>query len=114
MSSHTPTMRERAAARWAAAKPVAIALCLGLVAGPIVTSMAGFQVTRGTAQAATRAAVVEQQARFCEERVRAAVPEAGRLDWSRSYELSRQWSIMPGSAVPDIEVAQACARRLAG
>ena len=59
MSSRTNPMRETAAAKWAAAKPVAIGLAVGLVAGPVISGLAGFQVRTGTAQAAARAGVVE-------------------------------------------------------
>jgi hypothetical protein len=41
MSSHTATMRETAAAKWSAAKPVAIGLAVGLIAGPLISPMGG-------------------------------------------------------------------------
>lgn len=115
MSSHSPTMMENFAAKWASAKPIALALGAGLVVGPIVSGIAGFQVTRSSAQAETRAAVVEQQAQFCVERARATLPAGSpRLDWSRSYEVARQFSTMPGTTTTDSEVAQVCARKLSG
>jgi len=115
MSAHTTTMRQRASARWAAAKPIAIALGVGLVAGPIISGILGFQVTRSSAQAATRAAVVEQQAAFCAERARAGMTETGQLDWTRSNELARRFAAMPGAAgAADWEVTSACARKLQG
>ena len=58
MSGHTATMREAAAARWAAAKPVALGLAVGLVAGPVISGLAGFQVRTSTAQAAARDGIV--------------------------------------------------------
>jgi len=59
MSSRTNTMRETAAAKWAAAKPIAIGLAIGLTAGPVISGLAGFQVRTSTAQAAARAGVVD-------------------------------------------------------
>lgn len=112
MSSRTNTMRETAAARWAAAKPVAIGLAVGLAAGPVISGLAGFQIRTGTAQAAARAGVVEQQAAFCAERARAASGGAASLDWQARTDLARKWAAMPGSAVVDPEVVYACSGKL--
>ena len=112
MSSHTATMRETAAAKWAAAKPVAIGLGVGLIAGPVISGLAGFQVRTSTAQAAARAGVVEQQAAFCAERARAAAGGTAPLDWQARTDLARKWAAMPGSAVVDPEVVYACSGKL--
>jgi hypothetical protein len=119
MSSHTATMREMGAAKWAAAKPVAIGLAVGLIAGPIISGFAGFQVRTSTAQEAARAGVVEQQATFCAERARAATTgaaptgTAAPLDWQGRTELARRWAVMPGStAVVDPDVIYACSGKL--
>lgn len=112
-----PALRDRLAARWESGKPVVLALIGGLVAGPILTGMFGFQVRTSTAATAAHAGIVEQQAMFCHERARASLPaDAGKLDWNRGYELAKQWGAMPGAAAGtpvDPEVQQACARRLA-
>ena len=108
MSSRTETMRETAAARWAAAKPIAI----GLAAGPVISGLAGFQVRTTTAQAAARAGVVEQQAAFCAERARAASAGTALPDWQARTDLARKWAAMPGSAVVDPEVVYACSGKL--
>ncbi|MBV1796545.1 hypothetical protein [Siccirubricoccus sp. G192] len=112
MSSHTATMRETAAAKWATAKPIAIGLAIGLVAGPFISSFAGFQVRTSTAQTAARAGIVEQQAMFCAERARAAVPSTASLDWQGRSELARKWATMPGSTIADSEVVYACSGKL--
>jgi hypothetical protein len=115
MSSYTaPTMRQRAATGWAAGKPVAIGLAVGLVAGPLISGIAGFQVRTSTAEAAARAGVVEQQAMFCAERARAEAPNLGTLDWQGRTELARRWAAMPGSAAAEPEVLYACSSKLAG
>ena len=109
MSSHTATMRETAAAKWAAAKPVAIGLAVGLMAGPVISGLAGFQVRTSTA----RAGVVEQQAAFCAERARAAsTTGAAPLDWQGRSDLARKWAAMPGSAIVDMDVVYACSGKL--
>ena len=90
MSSRTNTMRETAAAKWAAAKPVAIGLAVGLIAGPVISGLAGFQVRTSTAQAAARAGAVEQQAAFCAERARAASAGTALLDWQGRTDLARK------------------------
>jgi hypothetical protein len=41
MTSHTATMRETAAAKWAAAKSIAFGLAIGLAAGPVISGLAG-------------------------------------------------------------------------
>ena len=112
MSSHTATMRETAAAKWAAAKPVAIGLAVGLIAGPVISGFAGFQVRTSTAQTAMRASVVEQQAAFCAERARAASTGTAQLDWQGRSDLARKWAAMPGSAIVDTEVVYACSGKL--
>src|SRR5689334_8918776 len=62
------TAWENAASKWTAAKPAAIALAIGLVAGPLISNAIGWQVTSGTARAEIHAGIVEQQAMFCEAR----------------------------------------------
>jgi hypothetical protein len=112
MSSHTKTMRETAAAKWATAKPMVIGLAIGLVAAPFISSFAGFQVRTSTAQATTRAGIVEQQATFCAERARAAATGTAPLDWQGRTDLARKWATMPGSTVADPEVVYACSGKL--
>jgi hypothetical protein len=113
MSSETGTMRDSVAAKWAAAKPILLGLAVGLVAGPIVSGMTGFQVRSSTAQAASRAGIVEQQAAFCAERARGAATGTNLADWQARNDLARKWAVMPGATVADPEVAYACAGRLA-
>jgi hypothetical protein len=107
------TAWENAASKWTAAKPAAIALAIGLVAGPLISNYIGWQVTSGTARAEIHAGIVEQQAMFCEARARAAMPTAAKLDWTARYELAGKWAVMPGSAPADSDVTSACATKLA-
>lgn len=107
------TAWENAASKWTAAKPAAIALVIGLVAGPLISNAIGWQVTSGTARAELHDGLVEQQAVFCEARARAEVPTAAKLDWEARYALAGKWAVMPGSAPADPDVTSACARKLA-
>lgn len=112
VSSHTMTMRQTAAAKWSAAKPVVMGLAIGLVAGPIISGFTGFQVRTSTAEAAARAGIVEQQATFCAERARAATPGSAALGWQARADLARQWAAMPGTTSVDSDVIYACSSKL--
>jgi hypothetical protein len=85
---------------------------VGLVAGPLIASYAGWQVSSTTANAQLRAGVVEQQASFCDARARADVPDASNLGWSARRDLAQQWALMPGSATADPAVVSACTDKL--
>lgn len=112
MSDRVATLRETASAKWAAAKPIAIGLAIGLIAGPIISGAVGFQVRTSTAQAAARAGSVDQQATFCAEQARAATPDTASLDWQGRTELARKWATMPGSTIADPDVVYACSGKL--
>jgi hypothetical protein len=107
------TAWENVASKWTAAKPAAVALVIGLVAGPLISNAVGWQVTSGTARAEIHSGIVEQQAVFCEARARADVPTVAKLDWEGRYALAGKWAVMPGSAPADSDVTSACARKLA-
>jgi hypothetical protein len=109
MSATTKT----AAAKWESAKPKVIYLAIGLIAGPVITNMAGLQVTSGAAQNRVRAGIVEQQALFCEAKARADVAEPGKLEWSARADLAKKWAAMPGATATDSNVVSACASKLA-
>ena len=107
------TTWESAVSKWRTAKPLAIALAIGLVAGPLISNYVGWQVTSRTARAEIHAGIVDQQAMFCEARARADVAAPGELDWTKRYELAVKWAQMPGAGPVDSDVTSACARKLA-
>ena len=107
------TNMQTAQAKWQAAKPIVFALAIGLVAGPMISSYMGWQVTRGTAQAQMRENVTEQLAMICAARAKAVVADTGTLDWSARNELAKKWVVRAGAPLADLNVADACARRLA-
>jgi hypothetical protein len=110
-----PNMLQTATAKWAELKPIVIGVAIGLVAGPIVSGVAGFQIRTSTAEAANRAGIVEQQAMFCAERGRAALPPGTATpDWQARNALARQWAAMPGSTTADPEVVYACSNKISG
>lgn len=112
-----PALRDRLVVRWERDRPVVLALIGGLVAGPILSGMLGYQVRASTAASAVQSGIVAQQAMFCAERARASLPAGtGKLDWNQGYDLAKQWAAMPGAAAGtpvDSAVQQDCARRLA-
>lgn len=109
----TTTMKT-AAAKWQTAKPKVMYLVIGLIAGPLLTSFTGLQVLSRTAQDQTHAGIVELQAVICAAQARTQVADATKLEWSARSELAKQWAVMPGATTAEPEVANACARKLAG
>ena len=103
---------QTAQAKWQAAKPIVFALAIGLVAGPLISSYMGWQVTRATAQAQMRENVTEQLAMVCAARAKAEVADAGALDWSARSELAKKWVVTAGAPLADLDVTDACTRRL--
>jgi hypothetical protein len=98
---------------WESAKPKVMYLVIGLIAGPFITNIAGWQVLSGTARQQVEASVIEQQATFCAANARIAVADTAKLDYSARTELAKKWAVMPGATTADSAVASACARKLA-
>lgn len=118
MSAGTPSAFARfssdVSARWTTAKPLLLALGVGLVAGPIISGMVGFQMRTSTAQTLAHSGVVEQRAIYCADRARVETPDTARLDWSTRNTLARRFATSPvGGNDVDPDVARACADRLA-
>jgi hypothetical protein len=99
--------------RWETARPAAIALVVGLIAGPLISNYAGWQVTSQAAQAQVQAGIVEQQALFCDVRARADVAMPQSLSFDARYDLAKKWAIMPGATEALSGVVSACAGKLA-
>ncbi len=104
---------QTAASTWETMKPRAMALAIGLIAGPLITNYVGWQVTSSASQGAVRSAVIEQQALICEERARAEVKDTGKLEWGARSDLAKKWAVMPGVATADSDASSSCARKLA-
>jgi len=108
----TMTTGQRAAAKWRRIKPIAWALAIGLLAGPIISNMLGWQTLSSTAQSRVDEGLVQQQATFCDVQARVEVPEPGKLDWSARNKLAERFALMPGSTKASNDVVNACARKL--
>jgi len=107
------TTMQTATARWQTVKPKLMYLVIGLIAGPLITSIAGWQVTSGSAKSQVRAGIVEQQALFCEAKARADVAQPNKLEWTARTDLAKKWAVMPGATTTEFEVVSACANKLA-
>jgi len=107
------TNMQTARDRWQTAKPMVIALAIGLVAGPLITSYMGWQVLRATARAELRESVTDQLATICVARAKAEVADADKLDWSARNVLAKKWALPAGAPLADLDIADACARKLA-
>jgi len=95
----------------------AIALAVGLVAGPFISNFLGWQVTSSAMEEGVGVAVVEQQALFCEERARAdaAFTDAATfkaLNSSEKREYVTPHAQMPGQNSADRAVVSACTTKL--
>lgn len=95
------------------AKSTVIGLVIGLIAGPFISNMVGWQVTRDKLYEEVRAAVVEQQALFCKERARAEVEDMSGLDYGARRDLAEKWAVMPGQESAKSEVISTCITKLA-
>src|SRR4029450_6106983 len=91
------TTMKTTASRWESAKPKLMYLVIGLIAGPLITSLAGWQVLSGTARDQLRTGLVEQQASFCAVNARTEVTDTSKLEWTARYELANKWAVMPGA-----------------
>lgn len=117
MSAATPGAYARftadVASRWTRAKPMLLGLGVGLVAGPILSGMLGFQMRTSTARTLAHEGVVAQQAIYCADRARAEAPGTAPTDWNARNDLARRFATTPGTTQVDYEVMRACADRLA-
>ena len=96
-----------------ARKPPFIALVVGLLLGPLISGMAGWQVTATTLHKTVKDAVMEQQVKFCEVRARADVADLTKLEYSARYKLAEKWAKMPWQSEAQSDVISGCSNGLA-
>lgn len=106
------TFRRAAVDKLEAARPKVVALVIGLVAGPLISNFAGWQVTAGAAQTQLQTGLIAQGALFCEQRARADIKNPAALDWNARNELAKKWATVPGETLADSNIAYECARKL--
>lgn len=107
------TWQQRFGERWTSIKPVAVALAIGLVAGPLISNSMGWQVTQGRADRQSHASAVEQQAMICAAQARGATPDTANLNWTLRRELAEKFAVMPGRETAESDVVNACTQILA-
>lgn len=107
------TWQHRFSERWNSIKPVAIALAIGLVTGPLISNSMGWQITQGRADRQSHASAVEQQAMICAAQARVATPDTANLNWNLRRELAEKFAIMPGRETAESDVINACTQILA-
>jgi hypothetical protein len=104
--------RETAASKWQTAQPLVLTLVLGLIAGPYISNVLGWQVTSGAASARARADVVERLSSVCAAQARMEIPDPSKLDQSARASLAEKWAVMPGDISAAFDVTTACAGKL--
>src|SRR4029453_15719699 len=107
------TTMQTAPARWQTVKPKLLYLVIGLIAGPIITSIAGGQGLSGTARDQLHPGIGEQQATFRAPNAPGEMPDTSKLDYTGRNNLAKKWAVMPGTTVAESDVTSACARKLA-
>lgn len=107
------TWQDRLGDRWEAIKLPAIALAVGLVAGPLISNSMGWQVTRSAADRQSHVSAVHQQALVCAAAARVDTPDTASLSWSARRELGDKFAVMPGRTIAEPDVASACTDLLA-
>jgi hypothetical protein len=105
--------QDRLAHQWSVAKPLALMLALGLIAGPLISNAMGWQVTRGHAERQSRSSAVEQQARICAAMAHDETPDTAALGWAARREIAENHAVMPGDEAADSDVVRACTELLA-
>lgn len=113
MALESMTTMQTVQAKWETAKPMVIALAIGLVAGPLISNYIGWQVTSGAANTEMRDNVVDQLAQVCNTRARAEVADPSKLEWEARSALAKKYVVEPGAPLTGLEVSGACARKLA-
>ena len=108
------TILQTAKDKWIKVKPLGMAACLGLIAGPFISNAIGWQVTSGNLDRRLHAAVVEQQANFCLERVQATGKNTTGIDYNSRRELAEKWAVMPGQEEAEYDVIRACSDKIVG
>lgn len=106
-------LRKTKKPKWEDAKLPALALLVGLVAGPYLSNFLGWQVASGTVSARERASIVERLALICDAQARTEVQDPSRLDGPDRGDLAKKWALMPGGSAADLDVVAACAAKLA-
>jgi hypothetical protein len=99
-------------AKFQAKKPLIIAFVVGLLLGPFISGMMGWQVRSATVTKQVHDAAVHEQVQFCAMRARASVSDPSKLDYSDRFKLAEKWAKMPWEQAADSEVVWGCSDNL--
>jgi hypothetical protein len=95
-----------------AKKPIILAFVIGLLMGPFISGMMGWQIRSSVVTKLVHTTAVQQQAKFCAVRARATVADVSKLDYSARFKLAEEWAKMPWQQEADSEVVSACSDNL--
>ncbi|HKJ00682.1 MAG TPA: hypothetical protein VKB51_19605 [bacterium] len=95
-----------------ARKPLILAFAAGLLVGPLISGMMGWQVTSTTATKLVETATVNEQVKFCAVRARAVVADPSKLEYSERFKLAEKWARMPWQQQADSDVISGCTNNL--
>ncbi|HEX7928892.1 MAG TPA: hypothetical protein VF678_14955 [bacterium] len=99
---------------WNGKKQLVLGIVIGALLGPLVSGLAGWQVSSAFHTRTLHAAVVREQAVFCEARARAAVKNLDKMEFSDRYNVAEKYAKLPGMTEADGDVVSACSDGLAG
>ena len=108
------SLQEKTTSKFGEWRNLVIGVVIGLVAGPIITSFIGWQVGFSTMEEQVSAAVIEQQALFCAERVMAdpAYATFDGLEFGAKRDLVTPHAQMPDQDAAAGRVVNLCLRKL--
>ena len=99
--------------RWSTIKTAVAFLVIGVVAGPIVTTVTGLQVSRSTLDRRMHATIIDQKSNYCVGRITEGEARYQGLTYSDRLDLARKYAVMPGAKEADYEVVTECSNKLA-
>ena len=104
--------RDSRVSRMGVVKVAVFFFLVGLVTGPVSTTLVGLQVSTYTLEKEVRAAIVEQLSEVCIGRIRENVEKTTGLTYNERLDLARKWAIMPGKVSADYEAVTECSNKL--
>ncbi|HKJ00102.1 MAG TPA: hypothetical protein VKB51_16615 [bacterium] len=88
-------------------------LVVGLVAGPLLSGLLGWQVTTATLHRQVRDAIVTQQAAMCEMRARHHVKDLATLNFDQDGVVAQKYARFPWDPTEHLRVVDRCSNALA-
>ena len=95
-------------------KPFLFGLVVGLLVGPLVSGLMGWQVTDAFLRRSVHNAVVTQQVAFCKVRALAAEKNTAKMDYTERFTIAQKFAALPGAVAAEDDVVSACTNELGG